>query len=75
MNQWPQSSNRYLVTSKALAGSNMGPEAIEALKRLTRFNPNNRDAWLILANYNDKAWSAKAKAKLKLLDPLNKEFN
>ena len=75
MNQFPQSNMRYLQTSKALAGSGMQPEALEALKRSSKFNPDNLDTWILLSGTSYGVQNQQyIMGQIQRLDPLNKSY-
>lgn len=72
MNKWPQDSTRYIESAKILMSSDMKPEAMEALKRATRFNSDDYSAWyLISINDKNSDFSKLAIAELHRLNPLD----
>lgn len=74
-NSWPQSTERYLQTSKVLAGSNLGTEALAILRKAISHDGDAFNAFYILYySSNSKVDKAKYLVELQRLDPLNKEF-
>lgn len=75
MNSWPQSTDRYLQTSKVLAGSNLGAEALNSLKVGIQHDRDFYNGWLILySSTKDNKEKLTSLNELHRLDPLNPEF-
>ena len=72
---YPESVVRYSVLTRALLDSGLSVPALDLARSAVEFNPNSPALWaLLLINPSAPIEERRAaKAKLLILDPLNKE--
>ena len=75
MKTWPQSTERYVLTSKVLASSNLSNDALNAIRESVKFDKDFYNGWFVL--YNSTTSSDEkivALQNLKRLDPRNPKY-